>query len=60
MIHFLPYWEDKPLNVDAAIATLNPQLTNSKPCFPANPFPSAKPVGLARTLAQGRRPFPRQ
>ena len=22
MIHFLPYWEDKPLNVDAAIANI--------------------------------------
>jgi len=34
MIHFLPYWEDKPLNVDAAIAEIKSTTDEFKTLFP--------------------------
>jgi exo-beta-1,3-glucanase (GH17 family) len=34
MIHFLPYWEDKPLNVDAAIANIKTTTDQFKTLFP--------------------------
>ena len=34
MIHFLPYWEDKPLNVDAAIANIRATTEKFKAMFP--------------------------
>jgi exo-beta-1,3-glucanase (GH17 family) len=34
MIHFLPYWEDKPLNVDAAIANIKTTTDQFKTMFP--------------------------
>ncbi len=34
MIHFLPYWEDKPLNVDAAIANIRTTTEKFKAMFP--------------------------
>ena len=34
MIHFLPYWEDKPLNVDAAIANIKTTTDEFKTLFP--------------------------
>lgn len=34
MIHFLPYWEDKPLNVDAAIANIKSTTEHFKTLFP--------------------------
>jgi exo-beta-1,3-glucanase (GH17 family) len=34
MIHFLPYWEDKPLNVDAAIASIKTTTDQFKTLFP--------------------------
>jgi exo-beta-1,3-glucanase (GH17 family) len=34
MIHFLPYWEDKPLNVDAAIAEIRSTTDEFKKLFP--------------------------
>jgi exo-beta-1,3-glucanase (GH17 family) len=34
MIHFLPYWEDKPLNVDAAIANIRSTTDKFKTMFP--------------------------
>jgi exo-beta-1,3-glucanase (GH17 family) len=34
MIHFLPYWEDKPLNVDAAIAEIKSTTDAFKAKFP--------------------------
>src|ERR1700722_3384928 len=34
MIHFLPYWEDKPLNVDAAIANIKSTTDEFKTLFP--------------------------
>jgi len=34
MIHFLPYWEDKPLNVDAAIADIRTTTNEFKTLFP--------------------------
>jgi len=34
MIHFLPYWEDKPLNVDAAIASIKSTTDTFKTLFP--------------------------
>jgi len=34
MIHFLPYWEDKPLNVDAAIANIKTTTDAFKTLFP--------------------------
>jgi exo-beta-1,3-glucanase (GH17 family) len=35
MIHFLPYWEDTPLNVDAAIAEIKSTTDQFKTLFPA-------------------------
>src|SRR5271156_705622 len=34
MIHFLPYWEDKPLNVDASIANIRATTEKFKAMFP--------------------------
>ena len=34
MIHFLPYWEDKPLNLDAAIANIKTTTDQFKTLFP--------------------------
>jgi exo-beta-1,3-glucanase (GH17 family) len=34
MIHYLPYWENKPLNVDAAIANLKTTIDQFKTMFP--------------------------
>ena len=34
MIHFLPYWEDKPLNVNAAIADIKTTTDQFKTLFP--------------------------
>jgi exo-beta-1,3-glucanase (GH17 family) len=34
MIHFLPYWEDKPLDVDAAIKNLKTTIDQFKTMFP--------------------------
>ena len=34
MIHFLPYWEDNPLNVDAAIANIKSTTDEFKTLFP--------------------------
>ncbi len=34
MIHFLPYWEDKPLDVDAAIAEIKSTTDQFKTMFP--------------------------
>ncbi len=34
MIHFLPYWEDKPLDVDAAIANIKSTTEGFKTLFP--------------------------
>ncbi len=38
MIHFLPYWEDKPLDVDAAIANIRATTDHFKSLFPGKPI----------------------
>jgi exo-beta-1,3-glucanase (GH17 family) len=34
MIHILPYWEDKPLDLDAALASIRTQVEHFKTLFP--------------------------
>ncbi len=36
MIHILPYWEDKPLSLDAALTSIQSTTTTFKKLFPAN------------------------
>jgi exo-beta-1,3-glucanase (GH17 family) len=38
MIHFLPYWEDKPLDVDTAIANIKSTTDKFKTLFPGKPI----------------------
>jgi exo-beta-1,3-glucanase (GH17 family) len=38
MIHFLPYWEDKPLDVDTAIANIRSTTDQFKKMFPGKPI----------------------
>jgi exo-beta-1,3-glucanase (GH17 family) len=38
MIHFLPYWENKPLDVDTSIATIKTTLDHFKAEYPGKPI----------------------
>jgi exo-beta-1,3-glucanase (GH17 family) len=38
MIHFLPYWEDNPLDVDTAIANIKSTTDHFKTLFPGKPI----------------------
>jgi exo-beta-1,3-glucanase (GH17 family) len=38
MIHFLPYWENKPLDVDTSIANIKSTVDKFKAAFPAKPI----------------------
>jgi exo-beta-1,3-glucanase (GH17 family) len=38
MIHFLPYWENKPLDVDTSIATIKSTIDQFKTAFPGKPI----------------------
>jgi hypothetical protein len=50
MIHFLPYWEDKPLNVDAAISNIQTTTEDFKAMFPGKTLS----IGEAGWPSRGR------
>ena len=52
-IHILPYWEDRPTNVDGPWRMSAPWSPACARCFPASPSPSARWAG--RAVAAGGR-----